>query len=90
MEPKKYTNHIKLLQGQNECLEIHFDDYELTDFIEDILVEKYNIEIESIRCIEEKKWIIVLSKTYSFDSVDHILSGIGSNKINEIWDINNA
>ena len=89
---KQMLPHIKI--GAQECgqVQIVVEDCELSDFIEDYLVEKCGIEIISISFTEVvgvKTATMYFPESVSMLTLEEALSELSQKKIQSIYNLNN-
>ena len=85
-----HTTHIHLCQGAAGVY-VDVDDYELMDFVQDLLVEEHNIEYENLQGLKNNGreiYRIHISENYSFDQVKSAIFSVPTEEIERIWYIN--
>lgn len=83
--PKKfqYTAHIKIFLNDDKVV-VEIDHWELFDFIEDELIEKYNFEYENVQFLNGQPFKMNFSRKYSFDQIKTAIMQIPENQIYQI------
>lgn len=87
MEHVFSSNHINLFK-QNDFLELIIDDYELFDYIDDLLHE-YNLSEEDQEYSFEEDNHIILKEIQNQEKIISFLKDLNSDEIERIYKLNN-
>ena len=81
------SNHINLFK-QNDSLELIIDDYELFDYIDDLLHE-YNLSEEDQEYSFEEDNHIIFKEIQNQEKIISFLKDLNSDEIERIYKLNN-
>ncbi len=81
------SNHINLFK-QNDFLELIIDDYELFDYIDDLLHE-YNLSEEDQEYSFEEDNHIIFKEIQNQEKIISFLKDLNSDEIERIYKLNN-
>ena len=87
MEHVFSSNHINLFK-QNDFLELIIDDYELFDYIDDLLHE-YNLSEEDQEYSFEEDNHIIFKEIQNQEKIISFLKDLNSDEIERIYKLNN-
>ena len=87
MEHVFSSNHINLFK-QNDFLELIIDDYELFDYIDDLLHE-YNLSEEDQEYSFEEDNHIIFKEIQNKEKIISFLKDLNSDEIERIYKLNN-
>ncbi len=81
------SNHINLFK-QNDFLELIIDDYELFDYIDDLLHE-YNLSEEDQEYSFEEDNHIIFKEIQNQEKIISFLKNLNSDEVERIYKLNN-
>ena len=87
MEHVFSSNHINLFK-QNDFLELIIDDYELFDYIDDLLHE-YNLSEEDQEYSFEEDNHIIFKEIQNQEKIISFLKDLNSDEVERIYKLNN-
>ena len=87
MEHVFSSNHINLFK-QNDFLELIIDDYELFDYIDDLLHE-YNLSEEDQEYSFEEDNHIIFKEIQNQEKIISFLKNLNSDEVERIYKLNN-
>lgn len=91
MVKKTEQPHI-VIDQLSDYITVRFDDYELFDFVDDLLIEKHNIEyiyFATEKIDNREIYVMYFSKCTDPDILREVIKSIDQEEIHRIWQLNN-